>query len=248
MTCFSANAALRVALSFWVGGVAFASARLSTADERRADTEQAARLIVSATNAVRKREGRRALDSEPRLTQAAREFARFLAGSEKYGHHADGRQPQERARQHGYDYCIVLENIARQFRSQDFAAAGLAQAFVAGWERSPGHRKNMLNPDVTHIGVAIARNDRSGHYYAVQMFGRPRSDKLSFSVANGTKKDVSYRLGDRLFALAPRETRTHTHCVATELQAGSTTAVPVHGGRYVIDSGGAGNAELRRSD
>ncbi len=35
-------------------------------------------------------------------------------------------------------------------------------------------RKNMLAPEVTETGVAVARSGKTGRYYAVQMFGRPR--------------------------------------------------------------------------
>ena len=30
----------------------------------------------------------------------------------------------------------------------------------------------MLEKDVVHTAVAVARSDRNGYYYAVQMFGR----------------------------------------------------------------------------
>lgn len=35
-----------------------------------------------------------------------------MAKTGKYGHAADGRKPAERAAAHGYEYCIVRENIA----------------------------------------------------------------------------------------------------------------------------------------
>jgi hypothetical protein len=225
----------------------------AAADKNKsADTEQAARLIVTGTNVFRQREGRAAIDSETQLTQAAREFAKFLSSSEKYGHTADGRQPHERAQQHGYEYCMILENIAYQFRSQGFETDELARSFVAGWERSAGHRKNMLNPDVTEIGVGVARNERSGYYYAVQMFGRPKADMASFSVANESNTDVSYRFGDRSYGLAPRVTRTHKHCGTDPLEfllPGHTKPMqiaPAHGARYVIGSDGRGGVELRK--
>ena len=45
---------------------------------------------------------------------------------------------------------------------------------VEGWERSAAHRKNMLDRDATEIGVAVAHSPRTGRYYGVQVFGRPR--------------------------------------------------------------------------
>ena len=256
--CWSqSNAALGAAFSFWVRSAGLSLLVLladpaAAGKAATADPEPAARAIVAGTNALRAREDKPQLVTDKQLTQAAREFARFLSPSDKYGHTADGRQPHERAQQQGYEYCIVLENIAYQFRSQGFATDELAQTFVAGWERSPGHRKNMLNPDVTQTGVAIARNERSGYYYAVQMFGRPRSDMIAFSVANETRMDVAYTLGGRSFALAPGVTHTHKQCGADKLEFRwqdddrPTVIVPVHGESYAIVHAGSGPPRLRK--
>jgi uncharacterized YkwD family protein/spore coat assembly protein SafA len=43
------------------------------------------------------------------------------------------------------------------------------QAVVQGWMNSEGHRKNILNPNFTHIGVGYAEGG-SGRYYWTQMF------------------------------------------------------------------------------
>ena len=139
------------------------------------DLAQAARAIVIATNDLRRAEGLAHVAESPRLTQTARDFAAFLARSDVFEHTADGRRPWERAQSHGYDYCFVAENIAYEFRSRGFATAELARAFVEGWRSSRGHRRNMLERDVTETGVALARSARTGRYYGVQMFGRPRA-------------------------------------------------------------------------
>jgi uncharacterized protein YkwD len=251
------NAAPGAAFCFWARSAGWllllllalpAAAQTATT----ADPERAAHAIVAKTNALRERAGAPRVVIEKHLTQAAREFAKFLSRSDKYGHTADGRQPHERAQAHGYAYCIVLENIAYQFRSRGFAADELAQTLVAGWERSPGHRKNMLSPDVTQIGVGVARNERTGYYYAVQLFGRPKADMTSFSVANETSTHLSYRLGDRSYELAPRVTRTHKQCGADPLEfllPGQTKPMPIapaHGAHYVIGSDGRGGVELRK--
>jgi len=38
----------------------------------------------------------------------------------------------------------------------------------------------MLDPDVTEIGVAIAQSEESQYFYAVQVFGRPKSLSIAF--------------------------------------------------------------------
>ena len=49
----------------------------------------------------------------------------------------------------------------------------LAEDFVQGWKDSEGHRKNMADENMMHVGVAVARSPATGGYYAVQLFGRP---------------------------------------------------------------------------
>ena len=125
---------------------------------------------------------------------------------------ADGSRPADRAKKHGYDYCIVLENIAYHYSSAGFSAEELGNKATRGWKQSPGHRKNMLDPDVTDTGVALARSDQTGYYYAVQMFGRPKEKAIEFSIANEAGTEVEYEIAGREYTLPPRLTRTHTRC------------------------------------
>ena len=36
----------------------------------------------------------------------------------------------------------------------------LAQTIMAGWMNSPGHRKNILSPEYTHLGVGVITNNQ----------------------------------------------------------------------------------------
>src|SRR5262245_56201333 len=123
------------------------------------DLTKTTQLIIDQTNEFRKDEKRPAVQANKELTRAAEYFAQFMAKSGKYGHEADEKKPADRAKEHGYNYCIVLENIAKVFNSEGFSPEALANQFVSGWKESPGHRKNMLDPDVTDTGVAIARSE-----------------------------------------------------------------------------------------
>jgi uncharacterized protein YkwD len=122
--------------------------------------------------------------SDPELNKAAEYFAQYMATHDKYGHTADDNRPADRAKKFGYRYCIVLENIAYQFSSIGYTTQELGEKFFAGWKTSPGHRKNMLDPAVAQTGVAVAQSQDSGYYYAVQMFGRPKSKSIEFSLFN----------------------------------------------------------------
>ena len=218
-----------------------------SADEKKPDLDAVTRLIVEKTNDFRGTEGRPRVAVNPKLAETAREFAGYMARTGRYGHTADGRRPADRVTGHGYDYCIVLENIAYAFDSRGFTTEELGKRLVEGWKNSPGHRQNMLDPDVTETGVAVARGEKTGYYFAVQVFGRPKSLALTFRVENRSAAAVSYKIGDRAFSLPPRYTRTHEQCrpteVVFELPAGGKTATETlkaeSGSRFVVtDDGG----------
>lgn len=192
-------------------GVPACAARAQPAPER-ADPSRVAAQVVSRTNAFRAAQGRAPVRVDRALTGAAQRFAEFMANSELYGHQADGRQPTERARAEGYESCTVAENIAYQYSSLGFGTDELAALLVEEWEKSPGHRRNMMLPQVVDIGVGVARSSRTQRYFAVQMFGQPKSASVNFDIANRSDAVVQYELDGSTFALPPRVTRTHRGC------------------------------------
>ena len=181
------------------------------------DLDKAARRIVERTNTFRSDQDREPLNPDPALEQTAQYFADFMARTDEYGHTADGSRPSERAASRGYEYCVVSENIAYQYNSLGFTTGELVEGFVEGWKDSPGHRKNMLDPAVTETGVAIAHSDTTGHYYAVQMFGLPKSAMTEFSLQNRTESVIQYTVAEQSFSLPPRYRRTHQQCQQVEL-------------------------------
>ena len=183
----------------------------------RPDLDEVAKLLLSQTNEFRISENRPPVTTQPELQATARYFADFMASTNKYGHAADETQAHERAKKHGYQFCIVSENIAYQFSSTGFTAEKLSKGFTEGWKKSPGHRKNMVDPDVTEIGLAVSRSEETGYYFAVQMFGRPKSATITFEVANESEVELEYRVGERKFALPPAVIRTHQSCRPSEL-------------------------------
>ncbi len=202
---------------FWISALAIS---LGSTDARAAespDLPDAARRVVEGTNALRRAGGRAALQPEAKLLAAARGFAEWMAKHDEYGHEADGKLPRDRARAQGYEDCMVSENIAYQMSSKGFTTAELARGLVEGWKGSPGHRRNMVDPDAVHTAVAIARSDDSDRYYAVQMFGRPRALRIRFQVRNESGDSLAYRVGEREFTLKGRSTRSHEVCLAERL-------------------------------
>lgn len=176
--------------------------------------------ILEQVNQFRKAEDLRPVKMNDTLHQAAAKFAEFMARTGKYGHRADGRTPAERATAAGYDYCIILENIA--YRSGRLDAVDLGKQFFEGWQDSPEHRRNMLHPDVTQMGLGLAKTDDGETVFAVQMFGRPESETIEITVVNRSDAEVKLAVGDestsQTFQLPPRGIITLSRCGETELK------------------------------
>jgi len=84
-------------------------------------------------------------------------------------HQCLGEPPlDQRAAEAGAKFSLIAENIA---------VGPNLETIHDGWMHSPGHRKNILNADVTAVGIATART--SGGLFAVQDFSRP-VEALSF--------------------------------------------------------------------
>ena len=215
------------------------------------DRSQVEALIVEGTNDFRRSADLPPVAPNARLTSAAADFAAYMARTDRYGHEADGRSPAQRATAHGYDYCIVLENIAYEQSSIGFRTRELGAAFVDGWRRSPPHRRNMLDPAVVDTGVAVGHSARTGRYYGVQMFGLPHAARISFSIANRSRSPVRYTLGEKSFRLEPGAINTHEQCTPPALTLRSPggradmRVQPKHGQRYAIVPDSAGGLQLQ---
>lgn len=70
-------------------------------------------------------------------------------------------QPWDLATIFDYSFIGYGENIARYFKTPKHT--------VLGWMNSPGHRKNILSPTYTHIGIGITK-DQYDNIYWVQHF------------------------------------------------------------------------------
>lgn len=124
------------------------------------------REVVRLTNEQRRAAGLEPLAISPKLNQAAAAHSRHMAGLGKLAHELSGTTPAERVRGAGYEYRLVGENVA--WNQPD------AEAVVKAWMGSDYHRANILRPEFTEIGVAVARNDK-GEPYWTQVFARPQS-------------------------------------------------------------------------
>jgi uncharacterized protein YkwD len=110
----------------------------------------------------------RALKTSELLTQAAQLKANDMAEKGYFAHNSpDGKTPWYWLEQVGYQYLYAGENLAIDFvDSKDVTEA---------WLASPGHRANMLNPNLKEIGIATAVGLYQGREttFVVQMFATP---------------------------------------------------------------------------
>ena len=213
------------------------------------DVSEAERRIARRVDSVRQAEGLQPLAPDPALAAAARGLAEHMARTDRYGHEADGRRPGERARAAGYDWCMVAENLAWQFRGDDFTTDVLSQRFVDGWLRSPDHRRNLLAPTATQAAVAIARSVGSGRYYAVHLFGRPAALRWSFEIENRSDRTLRYVLQGHSRTLSGGTVRRHTQCTPSSLRVETLPGAlrPSAGQRLVIETARGGGLRVRNS-
>jgi hypothetical protein len=133
--------------------------------------------VVRHTNEFRGAHGLPPLTLNPALSAAAQARALDMKTHRYFAHQNPdtGEGPVEAIEAVVYVAKVSAENIAKGHWRSD-------QALVQGWIDSPGHRANILNPEVREIGIGLLRDGGIAagrpvaHLYAVQLFGRPLSD------------------------------------------------------------------------
>ena len=128
--------------------------------------------VIDNTNQQRSDFGKPVLKVNAKLTAAASAKVKDMFAGQYFEHVSPtGRGPADLARDAGYVYISVGENLALGNYKDD-------ATLVDAWMNSPGHRANILNAGFTEIGVAVLKGKFEGKttWLAVQEFGRPASD------------------------------------------------------------------------
>ncbi|MEU2946202.1 CAP domain-containing protein [Nocardiopsis alba] len=119
-------------------------------DETPTSSGPRATAVVNLVNEERAAQGCDPVHVDGRLTAAAQEHSEDMAARDYMAHdNPDGEGPGDRARRHGYS-SWGAENVAKGQSS--------AEQVMEAWMNSPGHRANILNCDLTAIGVGEASN------------------------------------------------------------------------------------------
>jgi hypothetical protein len=124
------------------------------------------KFLLDATNRERAAAGLQPLKWDDALASAARQHAQLMEHENFLLHQLPGESPlDQRLAQAGAKFAMVAENIA---------VGPNPESIHDGWMHSPGHRKNILNAELTAIGIATTRG--SGGLFAVQDFSEQVAD------------------------------------------------------------------------
>lgn len=127
--------------------------------------------LVTLIDGERRRAGRQPLAVDSRLDAAAQRHADDMLARSYFAHRdPDGKTVRERAREAGFDWSAIGENIAEGQQS--------IKEVIESWMRSAGHRENILDRRYTRtgVGLALGRDLKTGEYRVlwVQTFGLQR--------------------------------------------------------------------------
>lgn len=227
-----------------VGYAAWAEAALASPPPDVQFLDKLEQQLLELTNRRRAESGQVAeLQADPGLARVARAHALDMLERGYIGHVGpDGRDVGERV---GILYRRFIggagENLAEQ-EGIDVARLAdqtgpLAAKLMDGWMSSPGHRRNILEPDYTHMGLAAAgRGDR---LLVVQVFGRRAAllaKPIPLEVEKGARLPLEVEPGSaaqapQKFAFAPPGTATD-ELVTLDL---SSNEVVVEPGQYRLE-------------
>lgn len=210
------------------------------------DYAQVETFVVEMTNAYRRENKLGQVRINPKLNAAARKYAALLAKTREFSHTAGGTNAGDRIKAAGYDFCSYGENLAMAADSRGFASRPLAASAVTGWINSPGHRANMVAPNVTEIGVGVALVPyQYPKYVTVQLFGQPRSDAVEFQVSNTLKSAVTYTFAGKTNKIAPSYAITHSTCTSGPITFELSGGIFTSGARQRVEAADGRNYILK---
>lgn len=122
--------------------------------------------VVDLVNAERAEAGCAPMTVDSRLVAAARAHSADMAARDYFDHTTpEGVTFDQRIRQAGFSFSAAAENIAYGYRDPE--------SVMRGWMNSDGHRRNILNCRLTHIGVGLAYGPNNRPYWT-QDFATPQ--------------------------------------------------------------------------
>lgn len=131
-----------------------------------------ASLLEQQTNAFRKNNNLPNLLADSVLKQSGEKYSKLML-RENFFSHTDnnGCDMTCRFKNNGYKANTWGENLAKMSFDDLPPVEEVADFFMDGWEKSAGHRENLLSDAFTHQGIGIAMD--SGNIYVTVDFAKP---------------------------------------------------------------------------
>ncbi|MDP4103503.1 MAG: CAP domain-containing protein [Bacillota bacterium] len=127
-----------------------------------AGNSQMAQQVIELTNNERRKNGLAPLSADPSLSRVAQTKTNDMNSKHYFSHTSPTYgSPFDMMRDFGVTYKAAGENIAM--------GQTTAQQVVTSWMNSEGHRKNILSPNYTSIGVGYTSN---GNYWSQMFIGK----------------------------------------------------------------------------
>jgi uncharacterized YkwD family protein len=118
--------------------------------------------VINLTNAERRKAGLKDLVGDSKLSSVARTKSNDMQKNGYFSHTSPTYgSPFDMMRDFGVTYQTAGENIAQGQRTPE--------EVVRAWMNSEGHRKNIMNPAFTHIGVG---HDTTGNHWTQMFIGK----------------------------------------------------------------------------
>ncbi len=141
--------------------------------------------VIDLTNQERLKLGQEPLQYNSVLSDSAIEKAQDMFANDYWAHNSpQGKTPWDFLRQHGYEYSVAGENLAKDFYDTD--------SMVRAWMNSPTHRENILNPKYQEIGIGVVNGVLNGvkTTLVVQHFGSPLNGVVAYSSPPSASVDI----------------------------------------------------------
>ena len=114
--------------------------------------------VLELVNAERAKQGLSALTWDSSLAAVAEAHSLDMAQNNFFSHtNLKGQSPFDRIKAFGISYSYAAENIA--------AGQKTPESVMNSWMNSEGHRKNILNGNLTRLGVGYVKGGSYGHYW-----------------------------------------------------------------------------------
>lgn len=122
--------------------------------------------MLNLVNQARSQNNAPPLQMDMQVTNVARIKAQDMIDNKYFSHYSPKYgSPFDMLKSFGINYVQAAENIAGNQTVQN--------AFNA-LMNSPGHRKNILNPDFTHIGIGIKSGGPYGNMFSQMFVSKPK--------------------------------------------------------------------------